>query len=225
MTQTRRSGTGRIGRRPSTTPDLISNIAIELFATHGFDETSVDQIAEAAGIARRTFFRYFPSKNAVPWGNFDTHLSDMRDHLADLPEDIGLGEGLTRALLEFNSFPPDVAHLHRKRMEVILNAPALQAYSMVMYTGWREVIAEYVASRTGLRTTDHLPRTVGWTVLGVALAAYEQWLTDERLELADLLRAGSATLTDGLAALPARDAPAALDTEFPRPCASGPDSP
>ncbi|MFF0815743.1 mycofactocin system transcriptional regulator [Rhodococcus sp. NPDC003318] len=208
MTRTRRSEKGRVGRRPSTTPDEISNLAIALFAEHGFDETSVDQIAEAAGIARRTFFRYFPSKNAVPWGNFDTHLAEMRDQLAGLPVDIPLADGLTRALLEFNSFPPDVAPVHRKRMEVILNAPALQAYSMVMYTGWREVIAEYVAGRTGLRTTDHLPRTVGWMVLGVALSAYEQWLTDENLDLAELLRAGSTILSTGLGALPTTARPA-----------------
>ncbi|MGW4478880.1 mycofactocin system transcriptional regulator [Rhodococcus triatomae] len=201
MTRTRRSESGRIGRRPSTTPDRISDIAIALFAEQGFEETSVDQIAEAAGIARRTFFRYFPSKNAVPWGDFDNHLSDMREQLASLPADIPLAEGLTRALLEFNRFPPDVAPVHRQRMQVILNAPALQAYSMVMYTGWREVVAEYVAARTGASTTDHLPRTAGWMMLGTALAAYEQWLADESLELIDLLRSGSEILTHGLAAL------------------------
>jgi mycofactocin system transcriptional regulator len=192
---------GRIGRRPATTRDRISNIAIALFAEHGFEETSVDQIAESAGIARRTFFRYFPSKNAVPWGDFDLHLSNMRAQLAELPADIPLAEGLAEALLEFNSFPADVAALHRQRMEIILKAPALQAYSMVMYNGWREVIAEYVAARLGLSPSDHLPRTVGWAVLGVALSAYEQWLVDESLELPQLLRAGSDTLSRGLAAL------------------------
>ncbi|MFD1814880.1 mycofactocin system transcriptional regulator [Rhodococcus gannanensis] len=202
MTRTRRSEGGKVGRRPSTTPDEISNIAIALFAERGFDETSVDEIAEAAGIARRTFFRYFPSKNAVPWGDFDNHLADMREQLANLPADIPLAEGLTTALLEFNRFPPDVAPIHRQRMGVILNAPALQAYSMVMYTGWREVVAEYVAARTGGSTTDHFPRTVGWMMLGTALAAYEQWLADESLELTELLRAGSEILANGLAALP-----------------------
>lgn len=201
VTRSRRSEPGRIGRKPTTTQDRISNIALALFAERGFDETSVDQIAEAAGIARRTFFRYFPSKNAVPWGNFDTHLSDMRDLLADLPTDIPLADGLTRALLEFNRFPPDVAPMHRTRMRIILGAPALQAYSMVLYTGWREVIADYVAARTGRHSTDHMPRTVGWIVLGIALAAYEQWLVDESLELADLIRAGSETLTHGLPTL------------------------
>lgn len=75
----------RVGRRRSTTWDHISNVAIDLFATRGFDEVSVDDVAEAAGIARRTLFRYYPSKkNALPWGgDFDAHLAHMRDLLAD----------------------------------------------------------------------------------------------------------------------------------------------
>lgn len=204
LTQADSKTAGRIGRRPSTTRDRISNIGIQLFAEHGFEETSVDQIAEAAGIARRTFFRYFPSKNAVPWGDFDLHLANMREQLAELPRDVPLAECLAAALLEFNSFPPDVAALHRKRMQIILQAPALQAYSMVMYDGWRGVIADYAADRMGRPSTDHLPRTIGWMVLGIALAAYEQWLADDSLELSDLLRAGSDVLSHGLGTVPIR---------------------
>ena len=51
----------RAGRRRSTTWDHISNVAIDLFAARGFDDVSVDDIAEAAGIARRTLFRYYPA--------------------------------------------------------------------------------------------------------------------------------------------------------------------
>lgn len=65
--RSRKKPSARIGRRPSTTKEGISTIGIELFSTVGFNEVSVDRIADAAGIARRTFFRYFPSKNAVPW--------------------------------------------------------------------------------------------------------------------------------------------------------------
>ncbi|MGB6072394.1 MAG: mycofactocin system transcriptional regulator [Rhodococcus sp. (in: high G+C Gram-positive bacteria)] len=188
----------RVGRRPSTTLGELSDIGIELFSSKGFEETSVDDIADAAGIARRTFFRYFPSKNAVPWGDFDSQLAALRAHLNDLPENIGLADGLRSALVQFNSFPEEEAAVHRQRMSLILGNPALQSYSMLMYKGWRAVIAEYVAARSASDPTDHFPRTVGWMVLGVAISAYEQWLTDDRSNLVELLTAGIAPLQSGL---------------------------
>ena len=78
----------------------LSNIAIELFLKQGYDETTIDDIARAAGIGRRTFFRYFPSKNEVAWGNFDEHLAGMRASLETIPEDVPLSEALTTALHE-----------------------------------------------------------------------------------------------------------------------------
>jgi hypothetical protein len=72
-------------------------------------------------------------------------------------------------------------------MRVILQTAELQAYSMTMYAGWREVIAEFVARRSGVKTTDLLPQTVAWTMLGVALSAYEHWLGDESVPLPEAL--------------------------------------
>jgi mycofactocin system transcriptional regulator len=194
----RKKPSSRVGRRPSTTRGEISDLAIELFAKNGFDETSVDEIAEAAGIARRTFFRYFPSKNAVPWGDFDEQLAALRGLLAGLPADIPIAEGIRSALLQFNTFPEDEKPVHRQRMALILRNSALQGYSMLMYEGWRYVIAEYVAARTASDPDDHFPRTVGWMVLGVAMSAYEQWLTDDELDLAQLLSDGTRALYSGL---------------------------
>ena len=195
------NASSRIGRRPATTKDDIAAVGLRLFAARGFDDTSIDDIADAAGIARRTFFRYFASKNAVPWGDFDTHLEGMRALLADLPSDATLAEGLTEALLEFNTFPDDQAAIHRTRMRLILTVPTLQGYSMVMYEGWRDVIAEYVARRTGSRPGDHVPRTAAWIVLAIGISSYEHWLADDTQQLEDLLRAGAAILTGGIAAL------------------------
>lgn len=189
---------GRAGRRPVTSTDRISAVAIELFTEQGFEDTSVDQIAEAAHIGRRTFFRYFPSKNAVPWGDFDAHLSLMRAELAATPASAPLGEALRTALLNFNTYPPGEERVHRRRMALILGAPSLQAYSMLMYTGWRQVIADYVGDRAGIDPHGHAPQTIAWMLLGVALAAYEQWLADESADLLDLLDAGARTLAGGL---------------------------
>lgn len=176
----------RVGRRRSTTPHHISNVAIDLFAARGFDEVSVDDVAQAAGIARRTLFRYYASKNALPWGDFDTHLGHLRD-LLDADPDVPLREALRAALLAFNTFDECETIRHRQRMRVILQTPELQAYSMTMYAGWREVVAEFVARRTGAKTTDLLPQTIAWAMLGVALSAYEHWLSDADVTLSEAL--------------------------------------
>src|ERR1700722_17518803 len=173
----------RVGRRRSTTPHHITDVAIELFTARGFAEVSVDDVAQAAGISRRTLFRYYASKNAILWGEFDTHLAHLRDLLDKVDPRIPLGEALRAALLAFNTFDDSETVQHRQRMRVILETAELQAYSMTMYAGWREVIAEFVARRSGDKTTDLLPQPVAWTMLGVALSAYEHWLHDESVTL------------------------------------------
>jgi TetR/AcrR family transcriptional regulator, regulator of mycofactocin system len=191
----------RVGRRRSTTWDHISNVAIDLFAARGFDEVSVDDIAAAAGIARRTLFRYYPSKNALPWGDFDAHLEHMRDLLAGLDPDVPIGDALRTALLAFNSFGENETARHRRRMRVILETAALQAYSMTMYAGWRAVVAAFVARRLGAKPEDLLPQTVAWTMLGVALSAYEHWLADESVSLQQALGDAFDTVSGGLGSL------------------------
>lgn len=191
----------RVGRRRSTTTDHLSNVAIDLFAARGFDAVSVDDVAHAAGIARRTLFRYYPSKNALPWGDFDAHLERMRDQLAELDPRVPIGDALRTALLGFNTFDETETARHRQRMRVILETEELQAYSMTMYAGWRAVVAAFVARRLGTDAGDLIPQTVAWTMLGVALSAYEHWLADESVLLTDALSDAFETVSDGLATL------------------------
>ncbi len=191
----------RVGRRRSTTWDHISNVAIELFAARGFDEVSVDDVAEAAGIARRTLFRYYPSKNALPWGDFEAHLARMRDLLSDLDPDVGIDAALRTALLAFNTFDDAETARHRQRMRVILQTAELQAYSMTMYAGWRAVVVAFVARRLGMKEADVVPQTVAWTMLGAALSAYQHWLDDESVSLAQALGDAFDTVSAGLKAL------------------------
>jgi TetR/AcrR family transcriptional regulator, regulator of mycofactocin system len=188
----------RVGRRRSTTPHHITDVAIELFAARGFDDVSVDDVAEAAGISRRTLFRYYASKNAIPWGEFDSHLQHLRDLLDNVEKKVPLGQALRAALLAFNTFDQSETVRHRQRMRVILQTAELQAYSMTMYAGWREVIAGFVAARSGAKTTDLFPQTVAWTMLGVALSAYEYWLSDESVSLPNALGNAFDSIAGGL---------------------------
>ena len=200
-TTPRRRPAATPGRRPITTRDEISEIAIDMFTESGFENTSVDDIADAAGIARRTLFRYYPSKNAICWGDFDSHLDDMRMLLAGIPPELPIAQALTDALVSFNAVDDAYLDHHRRRMTLLLGVPALQAYSMLMYAEWRQVVAEFCARRLTLDVGDHIPQTIGWMCLGTTLAAYEQWLADPEADLTGLIVSGCATLTDGLRAL------------------------
>jgi mycofactocin system transcriptional regulator len=193
----------RVGRRRSTTPDHITDVAIELFTARGFAEVSADDVAHAAGIARRTLFRYYASKNAIVWGDFDAHLAHLQELLDNVDPRVPLGEALRAALLAFNTFDECETARHRQRMRVILQTAELQAYSMTMYAGWREVMAGFVARRLGVKKTHPLPQTVAWTMLGVALSAYEQWLGDERVTLPEALGSAFDVVGAGLNGLDA----------------------
>ena len=162
-------------------------MAFDLFERQGFEQTTVDDIASAAGIGRRTFFRYFGSKNEVPWGDFDGELARMRRRLAATPPGAPLMEAIRQAIVDFNRMPPEQVPAHRRRMAFILGVPALQAHSTLRFAAWRQVIADFVAQRTGQRPDDLLPRAIGHAMLGVAVAAYEQWLAGPGDDLCELL--------------------------------------
>lgn len=177
----------RVGRRRSTTCDQIADVALELFAGYGFNAVSADDIALAAGIGRRTLFRYYPSKNAIPWGDFDSHLRHFAFVLDATDPSLPVRDALRNALLDFNSFEDFLTQQHRQRMQLILHTPELQAYSTTMYAGWRAVVAEFAARRTGAAPTDLRPQTIAWCMLGVAMAAYEFWLADESVSLPEAM--------------------------------------
>ncbi len=181
--------TARPGRPAATSREELEHVARELFAARGFEATTVDDIASAAGIGRRTFFRYFASKNDVLWGDFDDGLRALRDRLAATDPGQPLLDALREAVLAFNALPPGGVDWHRDRMTLILTVPALQAHSTLRYAAWRSVIAEFAAGRLGRDPGELLPQLVGHLYLGAALTAYEQWLSDPQADLSALLDA------------------------------------
>ena len=180
---------------------------MRLFVERGFDQTTVDDIAAAAGIGRRTFFRYFASKNDLPWGDFDFTLERMRRFLAELPGDVPLVEALGLAIVDFNRLDPAEAPLFRQRMTLLLTVPTLIAHSTLRYAAWRQVVAEYVAGRRGVAADSLEPQAIAWAFLGVSLSAYAHWLRDQEADLSALLLEAIRLL--GSAFEPGRGAPEA----------------
>jgi mycofactocin system transcriptional regulator len=181
------AGRERLGRPPVTSRAELEQIALDLFIRNGFVETTLDDIAAAAGIARRTFFGYFSSKNDVVWGDFDTLLRGMEEWLAGHGDEVALLDAVTEAVVRFNDLPPEAVPAHRRRMALILHVPALQAHSTLRYADWRGVVARFAARRLDQPPEAPLPQLIGHLALGSAVAAYEQWLADETSDLPSLL--------------------------------------
>src|SRR5438132_359348 len=55
----------------------IEQAALGRFLRDGFEPVTIDDVAEAAGIGRRTFFRYFATKADAVWGDFDAHVARL----------------------------------------------------------------------------------------------------------------------------------------------------
>jgi mycofactocin system transcriptional regulator len=175
------------GRPPATSCRELERRGFELFARHGFGRTTVEDIATAAGIGRRTFFRYFASKNDLVWGDFEAHLARLEQLLASAEKTFPLMDALRGAIIEFNCFDPAEVPWHRQRMELILTVPALQADATLRYAAWRGIVAGFAATRLGLPPGHLTPRLIGHAALGAALTAYECWLAEPGSDLAGLL--------------------------------------
>ncbi|KIF70600.1 TetR family transcriptional regulator [Streptomyces sp. AcH 505] len=194
----------RAGRQPSTSVGELSHVALQLFVERGFAETTVDDIANASGIGRRTFFRYFRSKNDVPWGDFDDLVEQMREYLRATPQETPLLDALRSAIVEFNQFPAEEIEYHKRRMDLLLNVPSLVAHSTLRYASWRQVVAEYAARRLGVSEDDLRPQVIAWTFLAASLSAYEQWLRRDGSDLRELLWSAFDVLSETFAEDPPR---------------------
>jgi TetR/AcrR family transcriptional regulator, regulator of mycofactocin system len=174
---------------------------LELFAERGFEQTTVEDVADALGVSRRTLFRYFASKNDLVWGEFDQVLERLRRCLEAASPDEPLHEVLRRAVVESNRYEPDQLPELRIRMRLITGVPALQAHSMLRYAEWRAVIAEFVAARLGHGPDDLVPQAVAHAALGTSMAAFVAWVEHPSSDLVANLDEAYRLLGSGLCVL------------------------
>lgn len=187
------------GRPAATTRDELARTALALFAEHGFEATTLDDIAEAAGVSRRTVLRYYRSKNDIVWGAFEEQLDALRERLSHAPPGEPLLASIRREVLAFNDYGDDALDDLRRRMTLITSVPALQGHAMIRYGAWSDVIAEFVAARRGAHADAFIPQLVASAALGVAMTAYRTWIAHpDGPGLLQLMDEGFALLGRGL---------------------------
>ena len=196
MTLGKTSGQTR-GRPPGTSARELEVIALRLFAERGYEETTVDVIAGAAGVSRRTFFRYFDSKSEVLWSDFDAEVESLRATLAGLPRELPIMAAVRAAVLAVNHYGPDDVPELRARMALISTVPELASSATAHYDAWERAISEFAARRTRKRPDTLYPLAVGRATLAVCRAAYERWAARGDADLAVYLDAALSALGAG----------------------------
>ena len=179
----------------------VQQAALELFTLNGFEQVTTDDIAEAAGISRRTFFRCFATKADAVWGEFGAHVDRLERLLAATRDDQPVLASICAAYVEVNDYAAEDLPILRQRMALILGEPALQAHSQVRYADVDRVVAEHVARRTGQSPAALLPRLVATSTRAAATTAFEVWLADGTTTLAADLHAAFDQLALGFPGL------------------------
>ena len=129
------------------TRDLLERRARELFERKGFDATTIDEIAEAALVSPRTFFRYFASKEDVVFASHAAELAWLRQLVAARPPDESPEVALARALVEFGKVPEERHEDLLARVRLIMANPSLLARRLLLHREWEVGIAEELALR------------------------------------------------------------------------------
>ena len=182
----------------------IEQAALDLFTSQGFERVTIDEIADAAAISRRTFFRYVSAKADAVWGDFDAHVLRLEALLAGASgggHDQSVLGSICAAYVEVNDFPEADLPMLRQRMRLILGEPALQAHSQVRYAAVDRVVAAHVARRMGVRPEALVPRLVATSTRAAATTAFEVWLADGRITLAAALHQSFDELAGGFPSL------------------------
>jgi mycofactocin system transcriptional regulator len=164
------------GRPRETSARELEVVALELFADQGFAQTSVEQIAAGAGVSKRTFFRYFDSKTAVLWHDFDSEVDQLRAAFAEAPAGTDLMTAIRDVVVSVNRYRAEDVPELRTRMQLISTDPALEASAATRYDAWERAVSDFAASRLGEAADSLVPLAVGRTTLAACRAAYDVWL-------------------------------------------------
>jgi AcrR family transcriptional regulator len=201
---------GQRERKARRTREAIVAAAIGLFDRRGFDATTVDEIAEAAEVSRRTVFRYFPTKEDILFFDWSDNLALLRRHLTWAAEDESAVAVVRRAVLVLTEAlarsverDPDI---YRVRLGLMMKTPALMAYFFRLGLEWEAAVAEVVATHLETDPTPALhAHLLASAVFGVLRAVSLVWTsTDYRSDLTALTNEAFDLLEDGIASIPRR---------------------
>ncbi len=201
------NGIDRRGRARQDARAEVARAAFKVFAERGFDQVTATEAAEAAGVSRASFFRYFDSKEQAVLVAEEAVGATVAAALRERPggEDAwtALRRSLDPVVADYRDSPAEAL----ARLRLIRGTPSLRARQLEQLERWREVIGAALAARLGRDRDDIRVEALVGAALGALDAASARWADSEGA--ADLIE-----LID--------EAFAALAEPFPRLADAGP---
>lgn len=171
-----RRSSGRAGRPPGSSREMLQEAAAELFLEQTYAGTTIEQIARRAGVSRNTFFNYFPTKSDLLWVDIDEGLARLPTALLVAPAQADPAEAVRLALLDLASaFGPSRVPWALTQSELMHTAGELEASALSRFARAAGVLSAFVAQRSGRNPDDLLCRSFAMAVLAATAAAAIAW--------------------------------------------------
>jgi AcrR family transcriptional regulator len=129
-----------------TARDRLAQAAFDLFNERGYEQTTIDDIAERAGLGRATFFRHYRSKDDVIFPDHDRLLDRVRDRLRSTGHGTALAAACDAVRLVLLHYL-DEGDLARRRYALTSTVPALRDREIVSVARYQRLFREYIAER------------------------------------------------------------------------------
>lgn len=165
-------------RKKTATRLAIARAAMALFEERGYDGTTVEDIATAANVSRRTFFRYFAGKDEVLIVDPEGKLRALHVALAEGPPEEPTIDALRRGILALTAayFEPELVLAEAR---VVYKEPALAAAGLAYQVRWEDALAQEVADDLRVDIDrDPRPRIVAHATVAIMRAGVASWLGD-----------------------------------------------
>ncbi|WP_406274305.1 TetR/AcrR family transcriptional regulator [Actinacidiphila glaucinigra] len=181
-----------MGRWEPGSRERLRSAAIELFSEKGFEQTTVEEIADRAGVTKRTFFRHFADKREVPFADTTQLEQSIADAVTRAPARLPPLEAIAVALTTLDWEAIGTREAQRHRQLVIADSPELTERELVKYNGFAAAFADGLGRRGVEADTGILAAQAG---LAVFRTAYRRWLDEpDHEDIAALVRAALAEL-------------------------------
>lgn len=194
-------------RKRQLVSNELTEAALQLLALKGFDTVTIDEIAATAGVSRRTFFRYFGSKEDVVVQFLVGMGADIRAELAARPIEERPSVALRHAVWVPIAACADHPDRALRVVQLILRTPALLARFLERQAQWRDDLTVELASRLGLDPgTDVYPQLAVRMALAAFDTVLQRWSDSDGAEdPAELTDRAYAVIAPALDAVERRD--------------------